>query len=353
MRPDRGLRWQSAAWRRGLTIAFVSIVLALIVEQARKVDWSAVLASLQAYLGSTIAVAGALTVASYCIYISYDLIGRKLTGHALSVRQVAGVAFVSYAFNLNFGSLVGGVALRYRLYSRLGLGPGVITQVLGISVVTNWLGYAALAGLVLSLRPLALPPTWLLGDDEMRALGIALLLPVAAYIAACFTLRLRHWRLGGSNLRLPSGPLAVLQLVVSSVNWLLIAAIVHTLLHRQIDFADVLTGMLAAAVAGVVTHVPAGLGVLEAVFLALMAQRAGASDILAALLAYRAIYYVAPLVPAVAHYFIIGERASVDAGPSAGTATTDLQICRINSSTCRTIKSKMSPPLGPEPHSPR
>jgi hypothetical protein len=33
-----------------------------------------------------------------------------------------GVTFISYAFNLNLGSLVGGVAFRYRLYSRLGLG---------------------------------------------------------------------------------------------------------------------------------------------------------------------------------------------------------------------------------------
>ena len=39
--------------------------------------------------------------------------------------MVMAVNFVSYAFNLCIGSLVGGVGFRYRLYSRLGLAPGV------------------------------------------------------------------------------------------------------------------------------------------------------------------------------------------------------------------------------------
>lgn len=347
MRPELASRWRSPAWRRGLTIAFVTVVVALIVNQAREVDWPAVLVALQAYRGSTIAAAAALTVASYCVYVSYDLLGRHLTRHGLQLRQVAGVAFDSYAFNLNFGSLVGGVALRYRLYSRLGLGPGVITQVLAVSVVTNWLGYAALAGGVLILRPLELPPGWHVGDGALRALGVGMLIPVVVYLAACFKLRRRHWRLGRSALRLPRGSLAVVQLLLSCLNWLLIAAIVHTLLHRQIDFADVLTGMLAAAVAGVITHVPAGLGVLEVVFLTLMAQRAAPGDIVAALLAYRAIYYVAPLVPAIAHYFIVGERASADGSASRRRADPHAQIRPISSSTSSTIKTRPNPPLGP------
>ena len=53
------------------------------------------------------------------------------------------VNFISYAFNLNLGALVGGVAFRYRLYTQLGLKLGVITRVLSLSMLTNWLGYVA------------------------------------------------------------------------------------------------------------------------------------------------------------------------------------------------------------------
>jgi len=42
-------------------------------------------------------------------------LGRHLTRHRLGTGTVMGVTFISYAFNLNLGSLVGGVAFRYRV----------------------------------------------------------------------------------------------------------------------------------------------------------------------------------------------------------------------------------------------
>ena len=72
--------------------------------------------------------------------------------------------------------------------------------------------------------------------------------------------------------------------------------IVFTLLQGRIDYPAVLAVLLIAAVAGVLAHVPAGLGVLEGVFVALLSHRVPAEELIAALLAYRAIYYLAPLV---------------------------------------------------------
>ena len=50
------------------------------------------------------------------------------------------------------------------------------------------------------------------------------------------------------------------------------------------------------AIAGVITHVPAGLGVLEAVFIALLSHQLGRNELLAALILYRFLYYLAPLL---------------------------------------------------------
>ena len=60
------------------------------------------------------------------------------------------MAFVCNAFNLNLSSWVGAVALRYRLYSRLGLDIADITRILTFSLVTNWFGYPLLAGILFS-----------------------------------------------------------------------------------------------------------------------------------------------------------------------------------------------------------
>jgi uncharacterized membrane protein YbhN (UPF0104 family) len=87
------------------------------------------------------------------------------------------VTFTSYAFNLNLGSLVGGVAFRFRLYSRLGLKPGAITRIMSISMLANWMGYVLLAGLVFSLHPPTLPLDWPVTTLHLRLAGLALLRP--------------------------------------------------------------------------------------------------------------------------------------------------------------------------------
>ena len=78
-----------------------------------------------------------------------------------------------------------------------------------------------------------------------------------------------------------------MQIGVSSVNWLLIAGVLFLLLQREIPYHTVLATLLVAAIAGVLTHVPAGLGVLEAVFVTLLSSKMATSGLLAALLAYR------------------------------------------------------------------
>jgi uncharacterized membrane protein YbhN (UPF0104 family) len=212
--------------------------------------------------------------------------------------------------------LAGGVALRYRLYSRQGLKLAAITQVLVLSVVTNWLGYCALAGLAALLLPLALPPEWSLGRSGLRLAGVLLLVLAAAYLLWCFSGQRRVWHLRGRDFTLPSGPTALLQLLLSCANWMLIAGVVAVLLHARVDYPTVLGVLLVAAVAGAVAHVPAGLGVLEAVFVALLSSRVPTAELLAALLVYRAIYYLAPLGVAVALYLLLETQAR-DGGAAA------------------------------------
>ncbi len=317
-RPPRGLAarpWWPAA-KRTLTIAFFALVLGLVANQARTVDWPSVWTSIRAYPASTLLSAAALAAASFAVYCTYDLIGRHQTGHPLTTPQVAGVGFVSYAFNLNLGSLVGGVAFRYRLYSRRGLPTETITKVLVLSLITNWLGYLLVGGSAFVFAPLALPPDWKLGSDGLRVLGAAMLIVAAAYVGMCAWATRRDWRIRGHSVSLPSGRIALLQLALSALNWLLIGAVVWTLLQRHVDYPTVLSVLLVAAVAGVITHVPAGLGVLEAVFVALLAHRVPQGELLAGLLAYRAIYYLAPLAIA-SLLFLVIDRRDVRARSSA------------------------------------
>ena len=301
-------RWWT--WlKRGITLVFFALVAGLLVSQARTIEWGQVLTSLEDYPITAAWGAVVLMLASFTLYSCFDLLGRHYTGHTLRAPTVMLVTFVSYAFNLNLGSLVGGVAFRYRLYSRLGLRTGAITRIMSLSMLTNWMGYLLLAGLVFSLQPPTLPPGWPLTSNHLRLIGLALLVVVAGYLAICAFSRQRTLGLRGHEIELPSLRLAALQLVMGAGNWLIMSSIIYILLLHRIEFSAVVSVLLLAAVAGVITHIPAGLGVLEAVFVALLSHLMPQAELLAALVAYRVVYYLVPLGLATAAYLVMEAKA--------------------------------------------
>ena len=316
---DGATGWR-ARWpliKRVLTYAFFAAVLALLVSHARQVDWSEVANTLRRYPLPTLALAAGLGAVSHLLYSCFDLFGRRYTGHGLRRAQVMTVGFVSYAVNLNLGALVGGVAFRYRLYSRLGLDNGTITRVLGMSVLTNWLGYLMLAGAVFASRAIEVPPQWKIGSGGLQLVGLALLAVVAAYLVACVRSRRRSFSVRGHEIELPPWRMAVVQLALSCANWLVIAGVVYVLLQQKVDYPVVVAVLMVSAVAGVLTHIPAGLGVMEAVFISLLGGQVPQGQLLAALLAYRAVYYLAPLAVAGLLYLTL-EAGAKKAGPREG-----------------------------------
>ncbi len=291
--------------KRGAALVFFALVIGLLASQARTVDWGQVLTSLRHYRLTAVWGAVALTAASFTLYSCFDLLGRRYSGHALGAPTVMLVTFVSYAFNLNLGAAVGSVAFRYRLYSRLGLDNGVIARIVSLSILTNWIGYLLLGGLVFSLQPPDLPASWNIDSGHLRFIGFGFLTMVAAYLGLCAFSRRRALRLRGHDIELPSVQMAGLQLLMGASNWLLMSGIVFILLQHRIGFSAVVSALLLAAVAGVITRIPAGLGVLEAVFVALLSHQMPRHELLAALVAYRLVYYLAPLGVAAAVYFVM------------------------------------------------
>ena len=282
--------------KRILGLAFLLVVAFMLVRYARNVDWGQVKQSVLELPREVLLVAFLLAATAHCVYSLMDLVGRHYTGHRLPKRKVMQVSFISYAFNLNLGSLVGGIGFRYRLYSKLGVRYGQITRIVTLSMLTNWLGYILLAGLVFAFAPMELPPHWKLDNAELQLLGVGLLAFSVVYLGSCAFSTRRSWTVRGHEIELPSLRMAIAQLGISSAHWLAIAAIPWVLLQGQVGYATVLQVLLIAAIAGVITHIPGGLGVIEAVFIALLSHRIPEHQLLGALLAYRAVFYLVPLI---------------------------------------------------------
>ncbi|WP_372867701.1 lysylphosphatidylglycerol synthase domain-containing protein [Pseudomonas sp.] len=299
----------SARGKLLLGLAFFILVLGLLVALSRRLDWQELLAALRGYRTGTLLLAVATAFASYALYSCFDLIGRAYTRHHLPLRQVLPITFVCYAFSLNLGAWIGSIGLRFRLYSQLGLRPSEITKVLTLSLMTNWLGYSGLLGVVLAFGLIVPPEGWELGIPGLRLLGGGLLVLLLGYLLLCAFSRRRFWTIRGHEIYLPSLRMGLLQVALGASNWALMALLLDILLPAQLGYPTVLGALLVSAFAGVITHIPAGLGVLEVVFIALLQQQTSIGVLLAGLIVYRVIYYLLPLVLAGLGYALLEMRA--------------------------------------------
>jgi uncharacterized membrane protein YbhN (UPF0104 family) len=150
------------------------------------------------------------------------------------------------------------------------------------------------------------------------ALGVLLLLAVMIYLGlAAFVhrpIRIRHFELPVPRLSLALG-----QVAVGSADFFLVSAVLHQLLcaTAEIDYFPIAATYVVANAAAIVTHVPGGLGVIEAVILSLVPG----ANVIGALVAFRAIYYLVPFligctVLAIAEIVRRQRRIAVDPRPS-------------------------------------
>lgn len=303
--PNKKWKWA----KRALTAIFFILVPVLLFMLIKNIKWDEVVQAMQDYSMTTLLIGVAIAFTSYLVFACYDLIGRRYTGHSLPARQVLPLAVVCYAFTLNLTAWVGGIALRFRLYSRLGLDTPTITKILSLSLVTNWLGYIILAGLLFSFRMVDLPEQFKIGTTALQLLGFALLAVAALYLWACRFSKRRSFRFREHEITLPKARLAFVQAGLAMTNWLLMGLLIFTLMPDKVTYQTVLGILLISSIAGVVAHIPAGLGVIEAVFISMLHHELPKSSILAALIGYRIIYYLIPLAIACIIYLVLESRA--------------------------------------------
>ena len=200
--PATHSKW--SRWKRPLSLLFFLALIVLLTLFATRIEWAEVLQTLADFKLRTLIIAASLTLLSFLVYASFDLIGRTYIRQDLTWKQILPVGIISYAFNLNLSAWVGGIAMRYRLYSRLGVSKSNIAKILGLSLATNWFGYMTIAGVVFSSGLVTMPPGWKISSSALQGIGVLLLLISAGYLAACQFSKRREWSIRGVEINLPS-----------------------------------------------------------------------------------------------------------------------------------------------------
>lgn len=290
--------------RRHLLAAAVSLALfvvaaAMLHHELARVHLSDVRNALYQVPAGDLLLAALGTFGSYLALTGYDVLALRHLRHPVPYPRVALNAFIATTVGHNLGmALFSAGAVRVRLYTAAGLSATEVAGLEALVGLTFGVGVTCVSGLALLLDPAATGQLLNLSPGSGRFIGILLLLAVAAYLGFGL-LRRAPVRMGNWQLHVPGAGIALGQLALATADLGCAAAALFWLLPADAAGSfPMFLGVYALAVgAGVVSHVPAGLGVFETV-LVLGLPGVPVDGLLAAVLAYRALYYLLPLAGA-------------------------------------------------------
>lgn len=292
------VRYRLYAAAAGVIVVFglVSVAIYRLTSEVRYED---VLAALDATPWSAIALAVFFTGLSFVALVFYDFNALEYIGRKLPWPSVAASAFVAYAVGntVGFGPLSGG-AIRFRAYSRLGLAPGDIARVIAFVTLSFGLGLLMVSALsTLAVAPqisrtIGMSPGWL----QAAALAVVAVMGLVLFLSR----NGRIVKLKGLILRLPDSRTSSRQFLVSAFDIAASASALYVLLpETHVSWPTFLAIYATAVGIGVLSHVPAGLGVFETVIMAGLSNAISIDQLLGSLVLYRLVYYVLPLLIAV------------------------------------------------------
>jgi uncharacterized membrane protein YbhN (UPF0104 family) len=237
------------------------------------------------------------TVLSYCILTFYDRLGTYYAGRPVSYGKVAFASFCAYALAHNLGfAAVSGAAVRYRLYAHWGLTPLQIGKVVAFCSLTFGLGGMVLGGVILFIEPQAVPffgerlPLWV-----MYAIGAGLWAIDIAYIT--LSRLVGRIRVFGHDIELPGWRMAIVQVLLATVDVAVTAAIFFCLLPAApgLTYIKFLGVYVASYTAGLAANLPGGLGVFDTAMLLGLEPYVDAPQVVGAIVVFRLYYYIIPL----------------------------------------------------------
>lgn len=259
------------------------------------VDIHAVTAQIRSTPWQVIATALASTFAGYLCLAAYDWSALKHIGKPLPLPVVISGGFLAYAFGNTIGlAAVSGGAVRWRLYSGLGLDGYDIAAVSTFTAIAYGVA-ATLVGLgALAVHPIALASVLPLQPTHVRLLAIAASLAILGPLLLASVTR-RRLKIGRFALQAPAPALLASQLLISLGDITFSALTLYLLLPAGGPaFLTFVAIFAAATMAGVLSHVPGGVGVFETIIIAALPASVGIDKIAAALLLYRLIYFLVP-----------------------------------------------------------
>ncbi|MBR1380177.1 MAG: UPF0104 family protein [Alphaproteobacteria bacterium] len=251
-------------------------------------------------------------LAGYFALSLYDLLALNYVGAGGRVTwwkwMLAGM--LGFAVSNNAGhAVVSGGAIRYRLYTRWRISGGDIVKMLTISGFTYFLGCAAIVIIGYFLVPHNVFENSLGASFGLNTLFIFCAAAICAYFAMTIFFHSKSINIGKLRFQVPTTRMAFLQMGLGITDSVLAGLVLYFCLRPfvEIPFGTYIGLFVIAQTTGVFSQVPGGIGVFESIFLLALPDTIDRASVFGALLAFRIIYYVLPLI-GVGGLFFVYER---------------------------------------------
>ncbi len=283
-----------------LSLTIVAVSAIIFIRTLVRIDPHQFQAAFAATSGDQIAMAFALSAVSYLALTGYDGLALRHLRVRVPYRLTALASFTSYAISFTLGfPLVTGGAVRYWIYGPAGLSPGKVASLTIVAGLTFWLGMGFILGVGFLFDASEIGDINHFNTVFNQAIGLAVLAALAGYLV--WVGRMRRRRRPIIFNFTPPGPLLTLaQMSLGVIDVCSAAGALYVLLPKSQGLGFVTFSALYsfAAMLGIASHAPGGLGVFEAT----MIDGVGGSSepLLASLLLFRAIYYAVPFILAMA-----------------------------------------------------
>ncbi|MDP3339829.1 phosphatidylglycerol lysyltransferase domain-containing protein [Frigidibacter sp.] len=261
--------------RHLLPLALMVLFVLALREKAAALDLAAIGTALAAVSPLQWLGAVAATAISFAALAQYDVLIHRQLATALPEAQIrrAGAAAIAVSQTLGFG-LVTGALVRWRMLPGTNLGQATrITALVALAFLAGW---AVVTAAVVAVLPVALPGA--------RWMALAVLAGFGALAALAF------WR----PQRFPPLTLAARIVALAALDTAAASLALWVLLPGGVEAgAALLPAFLLALGAGLISGTPGGVGAFELALLSLLPGQP-AEPLLAAVLAWRAVYYALP-----------------------------------------------------------
>ncbi len=287
------MRFRSVSfWGPVLSIVLIGAALRFLSQELSQVSFAQIWSALTSMPHRTLLLACALAVLNYMVLAGYELFACRYAGVPQPLKRIAISSFIGNAFANTLGfSFLSGSSIKFRLYAAWGLSAADVGRITIFTTVSLWLGLVGLGGLALLMSPEA---------GRLLSLGSDIAGAGLAAIPLLYVLASIRWRKPISIFKFqipaPGIRTAVAQVAFSVLDWGLSGLILYVLLPGELGLQLFFTRFMLAQLAGVMSQAPGGVGVFETAFMLLTPDAADSGQIFAALIAFRVIYYVLPLL---------------------------------------------------------